>query len=330
MSLRKVILASKPEGVPQIDHFSLVPDTLPELHGDMVHVEVLFLSLDPYMRGKISGRHMTAPIHPGDDMDGECVARVLESQHTDFAPGDVVIGMLGWREEAVVLGASLKKIETHNLSPSFALGVLGMPGLTAYAGALRLADLRRGMTAVVSSAAGPVGSSVAQLARMKGCRVVGIAGTDGKCAWLKDAAQLDHTINYKTEDLRDGLDRTCPDGIDYYFDNVGGDMLQAVMERLALGAQVVLCGLMSQYNDAGTPPGPNPAFIIKSRATVRGLVVYDHQEFAQEAAAEIASLIAADRFAVKEDVTTGLDKAPEAFVRLMSGETFGKTLVKIR
>lgn len=330
MSLRKVILVTKPDGVPQVSDFSLAADTLAPLQEGMVHVEVLFLSLDPYMRGKISGRHLTAPIHPGDDMDGEVVARVTQSKDPGFAPGDIVIGMLGWREEAVVAAASLQKVETYGLSPSLALGVLGMPGLTAYAGALRLAELRRSMTAVVSSAAGPVGSSVAQLARMKGCRVVGIAGTDEKCDWLKEQAKLDETINYKTEDLRAGLERTCPDGIDYYFDNVGGDTLQAVMERLAVGAQVVLCGLMSQYNDGGMPPGPNPAFIIKARATVRGLVVYDHQAYAKKAAAEIASLISDNHFAVKEDVAEGIENASAAFVRLMSGETFGKTLVKLK
>lgn len=329
MSLRKVILATKPNGVPRADDFEVVQDTLPAFGPNMVRLKVLYLSLDPYMRGKISGRHLTAPIHPGDDMDGEAVAQVVESLSPQFQPGDLVIGMLGWREEAVITSDQIRKIDGQGLSPSLALGVLGMPGLTAYAGVLRLAELRPDMTAVVSSAAGPVGSTVAQLALTRGCRVVGIAGSDDKCAWLRDEAKLDDTINYKREDLRAGLDRTCPDGIDYYFDNVGGDTLQAVMERLALNAQVVLCGLMSQYNDGGMPPGPNPAFIIKSRATVRGLVVYDHQDYAQQAAAEIASLIKTEGFAVKEDITDGIANAPAAFVRLMTGKTFGKTLVKI-
>lgn len=329
MALTKVILKSKPDGIPQTSHFELVPDVLAPLAAGQVHVKCLYLSLDPYMRGKISGRHLTAPIYPGDMMDGEGVAEVLESKDPGFVAGDLVRGFVGWRQEAVMEASGLTKCDTHDLSPSLALGVLGMPGLTAYAGAMRLADLRRGMTAVVSSAAGPVGYTVAQLARMKGCRVIGIAGSQQKQDWLMQDAKLSDTINYKTEDLRDGLDRTCPDGVDYYFDNVGGDMLQAVMERLAINAQVVLCGLMSQYNTGDMPPGPNPAFIIKSRATVRGLVVYDHQDFAQEAAAEIASLIMAGRFAVKEDITQGLENAPAAFVRLMSGETFGKTLVKI-
>ncbi|MEM7570875.1 MAG: NADP-dependent oxidoreductase, partial [Pseudomonadota bacterium] len=268
-------------------------------------------------------------ILPGDMMEGEAVAQVVESRTDALQPGDYVAGMLGWREEVVVAADTVRKIDTHGLSPSLALGVLGMPGLTAYAGATRLADLKEGMTAVVSSAAGPVGSTVAQLAKAKGCRVIGIAGSDEKRAWLMEDAQLDDVINYKTEDIREGLDRTCPNGIDYYFDNVGGDMLQAVMERLALNAQVVLCGLISQYNQTDMPPGPNPAFIIKARATVRGLVVYDHQDHAQQAAADIAQRIAAGHFAVKEDITEGIENAPKAFVRLMKGETFGKTLVKI-
>jgi hypothetical protein len=329
MALTKVILKSKPEGVPGVENFDVVADSLAPLEAGKVHVKVLYLSLDPYMRGKISGRHLTAPIHPGDVMDGEVVGQVVASKAPEFKKGDHVKGFAGWRQEAVMDASALSKCDVHNLSPSYALGVLGMPGLTAYAGALRLADLRRGMTAVVSSAAGPVGYTVAQLARMKGCRVIGIAGSPEKQEWLINEAKLDDTINYKAEDLREGLDRTCPNGIDYYFDNVGGDMLQAAMERLALNAQVVLCGLMSQYNTGEMPPGPNPAYIIKSRATVRGLVVYDHQAFAQEAAAEVASLIVAGRFAVKEDITQGLENAPAAFVRLMSGQTFGKTLVKV-
>lgn len=329
MALTKVILKSTPEGVPETKHFEVLPDTLDALEDGKVHVRVLYLSLDPYMRGKISGRHLSGPIHPGEMMEGEAVATVVQSKASGFKPGDIVAGFIGWRQEAVMSAEALRLCDTHGLSPSYLLGVLGMPGLTAYAGAMRLAELRKGMTAVVSSAAGPVGFTVAQLARMKGCRVVGIAGSPEKQDWLVNEAKLDDTINYKTEDLREGLRRTCPDGVDYYFDNVGGDMLQAVMEQLALNAQVVLCGLMSQYNTGDMPPGPNPAFIIKARATVRGLVVYDHADYAQEAAAEIASLIAAERFAVKEDVTDGLENAPEAFVRLMSGKTFGKTLVKV-
>ncbi|MEM9288952.1 MAG: NADP-dependent oxidoreductase [Pseudomonadota bacterium] len=329
MSLKKVILKTKPEGVPSVETFEVVPDSLSSLDDGMVHVKIQYLSLDPYMRGKISGRHLTEAIHPGDDMDGEVVAEVLESRAPDFAPGDTVTGMLGWREEAVMPADALKKVVTHGLSPSLALGVLGMPGLTAYAGTMNLAELRPGMTAVVSSAAGPVGTTVGQIARAKGCRVVGIAGSDEKCGWLREEAGFADTVNYKTEDLRAGLDRACPDKIDYYFDNVGGDMLQAVMERLAVGAQVVLCGLMSQYNDGGMPPGPNPAFTIIARATIRGLVVYDHAASSADAVAMVADMIKAGDFAVQEDITDGIENAPTAFVRLMSGQTFGKTLVKM-
>ncbi|MEM9879155.1 MAG: NADP-dependent oxidoreductase [Pseudomonadota bacterium] len=328
MALTKVILKSKPEGVPEDTDFALADDTLAPLEDGMVHVKTQYLSLDPYMRGQISGRHISGPIHVGEMMQGEAVGAVVESKDSRFKPGDSVAGFIGWRQEAVLPGDSLRVVDTHGLSPSLQLGVLGMPGLTAYAGARRLADLCEGMTALVSSAAGPVGYTVAQLARMQGCRVVGIAGSEVKLDWLKTEAKVDETINYKTEDLRAGIARTCPNGVDYYFDNVGGDMLQAAMEHLAVGAQVVLCGLMSQYNSDGMPPGPNPAFIIKARATVRGLVVYDHQDAAAEAAQTIAGLIKSGDFAVKEDITDGIENAAHAFVRLMRGETFGKTLVR--
>jgi NADPH-dependent curcumin reductase CurA len=202
-----------------------------------------------------------------------------------------------------------------------------MPGLTAYAGLLRLGEPQEGDTVLVSAASGAVGSLVGQIAKIKGCRVVGIAGAPEKCAWVTDTAGFDDVVSYRTGDLREGLDRACPDGIDVYFDNVGGDTLQAAMERLALGARVVLCGLMAQYNTDEMPPGPNPAFIIKARATVRGLVVYDHEDLRQAMVDDVSQWLREGRIQYLEDRTNGLAHAPDAFARLMRGDNVGKAVV---
>ena len=210
------------------------------------------------------------------------------------------------------------------------LGILGMPGLTAYAGLLRLGQPEPGDTVLVSAASGAVGSLVGQIAKIKGCRVVGIAGAPEKCAWVSDVAGFDDVVSYKTGDLREGLDRSCPDGIDVYFDNVGGDTLQAVMERLALGARVVLCGLMAQYNSNEMPPGPNPAFIIKARATVRGMVVYDHEDLRAEMVDSVSGWLREGKIKYLEDRSEGLESAPAAFSRLMQGLNVGKAIVVVR
>jgi len=283
---RKILLRRRSEGVPSPDDFELV-ESPPETADDgELACETLYLSLDPYLRGRISGRHLTGAIHPGDLMAGEAISRVLESRADGFSEGDLVAAHSGWQTHPVIEASAARKVSDSIEPPSLFLGILGMPGLTAYAGLLRLGEPRAGDTVVVSAASGAVGSMVGQIAKIKGCRVVGVAGSDEKCAWVTGDAGIDACINYKTEDLRKALQTHCPDGVDVYFDNVGGDMLQAVMEQLAIGARVVLCGLISQYNVDEMPPGPNPGWIIKARATVRGLVVYDHEDLREQFVAE--------------------------------------------
>ena len=230
----------------------------------------------------------------------------------------------------MVAGDDARKLDASVDPASLFLGILGMPGLTAYAGLLRLGEPKAGDVVVVSAATGAVGSMVAQIAKIKGCTVVGVAGSPEKCAWATDVAGMDHCINYKTDDLRAALKQACPNGVDVYFDNVGGDMLQAVMEQLAIGARVVLCGLMSQYNTTEMPPGPNPAFIIKARATVRGMVVYDHEDLRDEFVREAAGWLREGRIKYLEDVAEGIEATPEAFSRLMQGKNHGKAIVKLR
>ena len=324
----QILLRRQCEGEPSVDDFEVVESPLPEMQDDAVRCETLYLSLDPYLRGRISGRHLSGAIQPGELMAGEAISRVLESAHPDFAPGDLVAAHSGWQAMSVVKGDEARKIPTDIEPASLFLGILGMPGLTAYAGLLRLGEPQEGDVVVVSAASGAVGSMVGQIAKIKGCTVVGIAGSAEKCAWVTDVAGMDHCINYKTEDLRDGLKAACPNGIDVYFDNVGGDMLQAVIEQLALGARIVLCGLMSQYNVDQMPPGPNPAWIIRARATVRGMVVYDHGDLREQFYKDAAQWLKDGQLHYIEDVTVGLENAPDAFARLMQGKNHGKAIVK--
>ncbi len=325
----QVVLKRQCQGVPEADDFEVVDAAMPVAADGEVLCRTLYLSLDPYLRGKISGRHLSGAINPGDLMAGEAVCQVLESNERRFRPNDLLAAHVGWQDYAAVAADDARPVAPATRPASLAVGILGMPGLTAYAGLLRLGQPKSGDTLVVSAAAGPVGSMVGQIGKIKGCRVIGIAGSDEKCQWLREAAGFADTINYKSENLRDGLDRTCPTGIDVYFDNVGGDLLQAVMERLALNARVVLCGLMAQYNTDQMPPGPNPAFIIKARATVRGMVVYDHEDLRSTFEEEVRGWLASEQIAFLEDVTVGLEHAPHAFSRLMRGQNTGKSIVKV-
>ena len=325
---RQILLKRQCEGVPSADDFELTEVPVGEAGDGQLACETVYLSLDPYLRGRISGRHLSGAILPGELMGGEAISRVVTSNADGFEPGDLIAAHSGWQTHPVIDADAARRIDPTVEPSSLCLGILGMPGLTAYAGLLRLGEPKEGDVVVVSAASGAVGSMVAQIAKIKGCTVVGVAGSPEKCAWVTDVAGMDHCINYKTEDLREGLDRCCPDGIDVYFDNVGGDMLQAVMERLALGARVVLCGLMSQYNTTEMPPGPNPAFIIKARATVRGMVVYDHEDLREQFVADAADWLKRGRIRFLEDVTDGIENAPEAFSRLMRGENRGKAIVR--
>lgn len=326
---QQILLKRQCDGEPSADDFELAESPMPAPEDGELLCETRYLSLDPYLRGRISGRHLTGAIHPGELMAGEAVSRVIESRHPEFKSGDLVAAHSGWQRFSAIAGSEARALDDSVEPASLFLGILGMPGLTAYAGLLRLGEPKEGDTVVVSAASGAVGSMVGQIAKIKGCTVVGVAGSPEKCAWVTDVAGMDHCINYKTEDLRVALDRCCPNGIDIYFDNVGGDMLQAVMERMALNARIVLCGLMSQYNVTEMPPGPNPAWIIKARATVRGMVVYDHEDLREAFVDDARKWLADGRLQYIEDRSRGLENAPEAFARLMSGQNHGKSIVEV-
>ena len=325
----QILLKRQCEGLPSPDDFEAHRAPIAAAGPGELACETRYLSLDPYLRGKISGRHLSGAIMPGELMAGEAVSRVVTSNDAGFAAGDLVAAHSGWQSHAVIKAGDARKLNPDIDPPSLHLGILGMPGLTAYAGLLRLGEPREGDVVVVSAATGAVGSMVAQIALIKGCTVVGIAGSDEKCQWATNVVGMQHCINYKTGDLRAELASACPNGVDLYFDNVGGDLLQAVMEQLAIGARVVLCGLMAQYNSNDMPPGPNPAFIIKARATVRGMVVYDHEDLRETFVRDAAGWLQEGRIHYLEDVTDGLENAPQAFARLMQGKNHGKAIVRL-
>ena len=327
----RVLLRRFPEGVPVVEDFEYSDGQRPTAGAGEFVSQTLYLSLDPYLRGVISGKHMYADkVSPGDVMPGRSISRVSESNHPDYQPGDIVFNNNGWQAFGISDGSEVRKVDPGMAPISTALGILGMPGLTAYAGLLFLAQPRGGETVVVSAASGPVGCMVGQIAKIKGCRTVGIAGTDQKCAAVVDEFGFDACINYKTSDLRSELKKHCPDGIDIYFDNVAGDTLAAVLTNLHLGARIVLCGMITQYNQSGAPPpGPNLGPIVGARATMHGLVVYDHNDRFDEFLTDAAAWLEQGLLHYREDVTEGLEHAPEAFSRLMRGENFGKTLVKL-
>jgi NADPH-dependent curcumin reductase len=329
MNIQQILLARTPEGIPAPNDFRLEEATLPEPEAGQALVRVVALSLDPYLRSAMAGKHMSGTITPGQVMRGEGLVQVISSKHARMKPGEHWVAPCGWCSHALLDEQSItsaRPVAPEVQPATLALGVLGMPGLTAWAGFTHKAFARAGETLVVSAASGPVGATVGQLARIAGCRVVGIAGGPQKCEWAIKTAGFDACIDYKAEDLRAALKRECPSGINIYFDNVGGDVLQAVCEQLALNARIVLCGLISQYGKE-SPPGPNPGLYLKARATVRGVVVYDHWADFNTMVAEVGAHIRAGRLHWREDLSHGLASTPAAFARLMRGDNQGKSVV---
>lgn len=322
-------MARRPVGVPQEDDFRIEQAQLPQLATGDVLVEVQWISLDPYIRLRMAGRHLVDNLTPGDAINSEMVGKVIETETPEFQIDDLVIGFSDWQSYAVLSAESLKKLPIGRYSPALYLGVLGMPGLTAYAGVKKLLQPTAGDTVVVSAAAGPVGSSVGQLAKAHGASVIGIAGGKEKSDWVIEQAGFDHCIDYRHEDVRVRLNEICPDGPTHYFDNVGGDLLSLMLQCLRPYGKIALCGVISDYNDSEPASGPTLLEIIAARAIVMGLVVYDYEHLQNDARKTVGELIDAGTFAVREDVSRGLESAPRAFARLMRGENQGKVLVQL-
>lgn len=329
---REILLARRPKGTITPDCFTLRESPMPAPGEGQLLVQNLYLSLDPAMRGWMrETRSYIAPINVGDVMRGATIGRVVESRAPDFAPGDLVFGMNGWAEFTSAPARSTRKLPKGlPLPPTAFLSVLGATGLTAYFGLLRIGQPKAGETVVVSTAAGAVGSIVGQIAKIKECRVVGIAGSDEKCTWIRDELGFDATINYKTEELRPALARACPNGIDVYFDNVGGEQLDAALARINLHARVVICGFISQYNSEEPASGPrNYTALLVQRARMEGFLVLDYVKEFEPAVIELAQWVLAGKIKYREDVVDGLENAPSALLRLFDGSNTGKLIIKI-
>lgn len=325
--MKRVELAREPGGVPTPDDFALREFSLSEPAAGEVLCETVYLSLDPYMRSQLAGRHISGSIGPGDPMRGETVSRVVSSADPGFAPGDLVRCFGGWATHSLHKAGELSPLGADFPAPSLALSTLGMPGLTAWAGLHCLADIAPGETVVIPAATGGVGAVAGQLARARNCRVIGIAGGEEKCRMAKEKLGYDLCLDRHGPDLGTALDKACPDGITVYFDLVGGPMLNQASARLAIGARVVLCGLMADYNSSERPSGPPPGLWIKARATVYGLVVYDFESRRGEFLDQAVALFKVGKLRGHEDRSQGLESAADAFCRLMRGENQGKVVV---
>ena len=329
---QQILLAQRPDGFPKTSDFRLVTSPIPTPAAGEILVRTLYLSLDPYMRGRMNDRESYAPpVQLGEVMVGGLVGQVAASQHPQFRPGDFVEGYLGWQTHALSDGQGLRKLDP-NLAPlSTALSVLGMPGLTAYFGLLAIGQPQSGETVVVSGAAGAVGSLVGQIAKLKGCRVVGVAGTDAKVGYLLKELGFDAAFNYKTiADYSMKLKELCPDGIDVYFDNVGGPITDAVFQRINVRARVCVCGQISQYNLARPELGPRCLrHLIEKRARVEGFLVFQFAERYPEGLRQLAEWYCAGKIHLRETITDGIENAPQAFIGMLQGQNTGKQLVRV-
>jgi NADPH-dependent curcumin reductase CurA len=327
-------LVRRPHGEPVAEDFELVEHTLDDPRPGEVLVHNTWLSVDPYMRGRMNdARSYVAPFALGEPMDGGAVG-VVEQVGPDvgtLAVGDTVLHGLGWREHAVLPAQRTQRVDVGLAAPQAYLGVLGMPGLTAYAGLLDVAQLREGDVVFVSAAAGAVGSLVGQFARLKGAStVIGSAGGPAKTQWLLDELGFDHALDYKARPIREQLREVAPDGIDVYFDNVGGDHLEAAIGSLRLHGRAALCGAISAYNATEPPPGPrNLARLVQNRLTLRGFLVGDHADARPRFVQDVAGWLGAGRITWRETVSEGIESAPDAFAALLTGGNTGKMLVRL-
>ena len=327
---RQIRLKSRPAGAPSSENFELAEAPMPAAGEGEVVRRTIYLSLDPYMRGRMSeAPSYAACVGLGEVMCGHTVSEVVESRDPNFRAGDLVTGYDGWQEFGRSKGKDLRKLDAKGPPISTAIGVLGMPGLTAYVGLLDIGQPKPGETVVVSAASGAVGAIVGQLAKIKGCRAVGIAGSPEKCRYVVDDLGFDACLNYKTDDLVPALRAACPNGIDIDFENVGGAVLAAALKVLNRGARIPLCGMISEYNATSSSVGPSLRSLLVHRAMIRGFIVSDHADRAPAFFQECAPLVMSGRLKFREDMVEGLENAPSAFMGLLEGQNFGKLIVRV-
>lgn len=332
MKVNRILLQSRPKGMPAVENFKFDEQDIANASEGNLLLKPLYASVDPYMRGRMNdSKSYVPPYNLNEPITGGIVAEVLESNHEKYSAGDVVMGNLPWQTLILSKGEGLTKVNPDIAPLSYNLGILGMPGLTAYCGLLFIGEPKEGETVVVSGAAGAVGTVVGQIAKQKGCRVIGIAGSDDKIKYLKEELGFDEGINYKTtSNIKDALEQACPDGVDVYFDNVGGDISDAVYRLVNKFARIIICGQISLYNVTTPPVGPRvePILLTKS-CLMKGFIVSDYANRFDEAARGLAKWLQEGKLKYEENIIEGFENLPEAFLGLFKGENTGKQLVKI-
>lgn len=332
---RQIILASRPHGEPTPDNFKLVETNVVEPREGQMLLRTIYLSLDPYMRGRMdAGPSYAKPVEVGEVMEGSAVCEIVESNLSGFAPGDIVFASTGWQEFSLSRGEGVRKVDPSFGPISYSLGVLGMPGFTAYTGLLNIGKPQAGETLVVAAASGAVGSVVGQIAKIKGCRVVGIAGGERKCRFVTDELGFDTCVDHHQPDLPECLKGACPSGIDIYYENVGGAVFDAVLPLLNNFARVPVCGLIAHYNATELPTGQDrgPLLmrqILVKRLTFRGFIVWDFASQFPEFSADMSGWLRDGRVKYREDITDGLENAPRELIGLLKGENFGKKIIRV-
>ncbi|MGY1424760.1 NADP-dependent oxidoreductase [Lysobacter sp. A289] len=333
---RQITLASRPVGAPTVDNFKTLETPVPTPAEGQLVLRNVYLSLDPYMRGRMSDApSYSAPVGIGEVMGAGTVAKVEASLHPDYRVGDLVLAQGGWQDYALSDGSGLNRLDADMAHPSLALGVLGMPGFTAYMGLLDIGQPKGGETVVVAAASGAVGSVVGQIAKLKGCRVVGIAGGAEKCRYVVDELGFDACIDHRATDFPQQLASACADGIDIYFENVGGAVFDAVLPLLNTKARIPVCGLIAHYNDTELPPGPDrlgllTRTLLTKRIRMQGFIIFeDYGDRYGEFLKEMGGWVKQGKVKFREDVVEGLENAPQAFIGLLEGRNFGKLVVRI-
>ena len=327
---QQILLKSYPTGEPKESNFAVVETAIPEPGEGEILSSTIYLSLDPYMRGRMSDRaSYTTPAKLGEVMVGSTVSQVVKSNNPKFSAGDFVLGYGGWQDYAIAQAETLTKLDPNQVPISYALGITGMPGMTAYFALLDIGKPKAGETMVVSAGSGAVGAVVGQIAKIKDCRAVGIVGSDEKCDYVVNELGFDACINRKTQDLNSALKAACPNGIDIYGDHTAGPILEAVLQNINLGARIPLVGLISQYNAETPPPGPNLMPLLVKRALIKGFLVGDYQQRHAEFMNDMSQWLQAGKLKYKEDIVKGLENAPRAFIGLLQGENFGKLIVQV-
>jgi len=332
---RQILLASRPRGEPNPDNFKLVETPVPEPVPGQMLLHTVYLSLDPYMRGRMSaGPSYAPPVEVGEVMEGRAVCTVVQSNLPAYKTGDIVVAGTGWQEYSLSVGKGVQKFDLALGPISFALGVLGMPGLTAYTGLLNIGKPQPGETLVVAAASGAVGSVVGQIAKLKGCRVIGIAGGEQKCRFVREELRFDQCLDHRQPNLAERLQAACPNGIDIYFENVGGAVFDAVLPLLNNFARIPVCGLIAHYNETELTVGPDrvpPLLrnILVKRLTFRGFIVSDYSSQFGDFITDMAGWLHGGEVKYREDITDGLENAPRELIGLLRGKNFGKKIIRV-